>query len=404
MGAFLCSVVLLVGNYFLDSKSLRKYPGPKSAAFTSLWQMYCNNRGEKFLAVHSAHEKYGKIVRLGPNHLSFSSPQAFKDIYGHGTTVKKDVFYDNQAAGNPNMADATNKEIHRGKRKNLAHVFSPGQITAMEPRVMEVATKLVYDIEKKSKGQRISETDRFGVKNGVFDLRPWLNMFSYDAITAVFWSSSYGFLDRGNDDCIAESRDGSHTTVNAMHAFHTGAAHSVLLGHLTPFWYDLLRNRVLGWSHATICGNAFTDMARHLAKKRLSDPPLEPDLFSNFPTKPTAKRDAPMSMDEIIAESAVMLNAGNDTTQSSLTNTMYFLAKHPQVQDKLRRLLLEAVLHDTNPVTSYDKVLRHVPYLRAVIDESFRLQAPLGTGLPRMTTKPLMIDGEMVQAGVTVSA
>ena len=93
--------------------------------------MYLNWHGAKFKAVDEAHKRLGRVVRLGPKHLSFSSPQAFKDIYGHGAALRKDIFYDNQAGDNPNMADATDKSVHRAKRKNLAHVFSPAQITAM---------------------------------------------------------------------------------------------------------------------------------------------------------------------------------------------------------------------------------------------------------------------------------
>ncbi|CAI4212757.1 unnamed protein product [Parascedosporium putredinis] len=330
-GALLAVIASPLIHYALDPKGLRRYPMPSVAALTPLWQMYYNWRGDKFIAVDKAHKRLGSVVRLGSNHVSFSSPQAFKDIYGHGTSVRKDTFYDNQASGNPNMADATDKDVHRQKRRNLAHVFSPAKITEMEPRVMQVVRKLVAALELKSRGLQISDTDRFPAKDGIFDVRPWLNMFSYDAITNVFWSQTYGFLDRGNDDCFAERDDGTMLTVNAMHTFHTGAAHSVL---------------------------------------------IEPDLFSNLPTAATEKRSVPMSDEEIIAESAVMLNAGNDTTQTSLTNIMYYLARYRDIQDKLRNILLQSLEPDNIPAAPYE-VLRHIPYLRAVIDESFRMQAPL---------------------------
>jgi benzoate 4-monooxygenase len=135
----------------------------------------------------------------------------------------------------------------------------------------------------------------------------------------------------------------------------------------------------------------------------MEKPPAEPDLFTNLPTQESKKGKAVMSIDEIIAESGVMLNAGNDTTQTSLTNTMYFLASQPQTQQKLRQALHEALPQDQTPIARYED-LRHVRYLQAVLDESFRLQAPLGTGLPRITTKETIIDGEVIKSGVTVSA
>lgn len=365
--------------------------------------MYHNWHGLKFLAVDRVHRELGDVVRLGPSHVSFSSLRAFRDIYGHGTSIIKDTFYDNQAGGNPNMADATSKVLHREKRKNLSFVFSAKQITATEPRVMRMVEKLVRDVKIKAQGDMISDTDRFPVKDGVFDLRPWLNMFSYDTITDIFWSQSYGFLDRGNDDCLTEAADGTLRNVNAMHTFHTNTGFSVLVGHFSPFWFDLVKNKLLGWTFANKSGKYFTGMARHLVTQRLGSPPKEPDLFSNLPTHASEKRPVPMSRNEIVAESSVMLNAGNDTTQSSLTNTMFDLASNPSKQHKLRDELRKHLDADQLPIASYE-ALQHVPYLRAVIDESFRLHAPLGTGLPRLTTEPTVIDGNLIAPGVTVSA
>lgn len=402
--AGIIALFLPIITYLIDNKKLRKYPSASGlAAISPLWQIYHNRRGQKYLAVDRAHKDLGRIVRLGPTHLSFSSPTAFKDIYGHGTTLKKDVFYDNQAGGNPNMADATNKQVHRNKRKNLAHVFAPAQITLMEPRVQSAVKSLLACIEMKSRGQQVSDADKHLVRDGLFDLRPWLNMFSYDAITSVFWSQPYNFLATGSDKCSTEGEDGSISKVHAMSTFHNGAAHNVMLGHLAPWWYDLIRNKLLRFSQGTKSGSDFTDMARLLTKRRLQQPPTEPDLFSNLPTESARKGQDTMGLDELIAESSVMLNAGNDTTQTSLTNTMYFLASHPHIQDKLRRALHEALPASQIPLASYEH-LRHVSYLQAVIDESFRLQPPLGTGLPRITTCETVIDGEVVQPGVTVSA
>lgn len=52
-------------------------------------------------------------------------------------------------------------------------------------------------------------------------MRPWLNIFSYDAITSMFWSSPYGFLDKGNDKCPAMVAPGKVKQVHAMDSFHS---------------------------------------------------------------------------------------------------------------------------------------------------------------------------------------
>ena len=98
-----------------------------------------------------------------------------------------------------------------------------------------------------------------------------------------------------------------------------------------------------------------------------------------------------------------MLDAGNDTTQTSLTNVMYHLGLYPEKQTKLRQILLESLPEQAVPVASYQQ-LQHIPYLRAVLDESFRCRAPVNFGLPRRTVEPTMIAGHLIAAGVTISA
>ncbi|KAF4967024.1 hypothetical protein F66182_17941 [Fusarium sp. NRRL 66182] len=63
---------------------LRKFPGPKLAAATGLVFFYKLIRGEEVTWETETHKKYGEIVRLGPDRLSYVTPQAWKDISGPG--------------------------------------------------------------------------------------------------------------------------------------------------------------------------------------------------------------------------------------------------------------------------------------------------------------------------------
>lgn len=67
-----------------------QFPGPFIASITNLWRLwdaYYNAHAP--LSVVGLHGKYGEIVRLGPKMLSFSSPDAMKDIYGPGKNFVK---------------------------------------------------------------------------------------------------------------------------------------------------------------------------------------------------------------------------------------------------------------------------------------------------------------------------
>ena len=99
--------------------------------------------------------------------------------------------------------------------------FAAKQILDMEARVLNVVRKLCRDMHIKSESRMVSEEDEYTAKDGVFDLQPWLNLFSYDAISAMFFTESYGFLDKGNDVCPAQMPSEQITQVHAMDMYHS---------------------------------------------------------------------------------------------------------------------------------------------------------------------------------------
>lgn len=347
-------------------------------------------------------------MRIAPNHISFTDHAAYRDIYGHGAPIIKDQFYANVAGGNPSMAQAMDKETHGAKRRNLAHVFSAKEIPAMEPRVVEVVRKLCEALAVKAGGGVVGPEDEYEVVDGgVFDLRPWLNMFTYDAITSMFFTQGYSFLERGSDLCLSRSACGKEKVVHAMDSFHSAGQFNTALGQLSSDAYKLGR-RLLWFVHGNESGSDFVGMARHMVHQRLARRPKEPDLFSRLPVRPSEKRPVPMTFDEILAECTTMMDAGNDTTQTTLANCVYHLALHPDKQQKLFGALT-AVLPPRNtagfliPNTS---TLQQVPYLRAVLEENWRCRPPVARGLPRnvVGSAGTNIAGHFVPPDTTVSA
>lgn len=69
---------------YIRSHAIRDIPGPYPAAFSNLWLLYQCRRGRRFKAVDEAHKKYGKLVRIQPNHISIADPEAIPIIYSHG--------------------------------------------------------------------------------------------------------------------------------------------------------------------------------------------------------------------------------------------------------------------------------------------------------------------------------
>ncbi|XP_054743858.1 probable cytochrome P450 6t1 [Anastrepha obliqua] len=97
----------------------------------------------------------------------------------------------------------------------------------------------------------------------------------------------------------------------------------------------------------------------------------------------SAKSGMMKERDFFVAQSAFLLLAGFDTSSSTITFTLYELAKHPEMQRRLRAELLEALTKGGGEL-DYDTIST-LPYLRMVVDEVLRLY-PATTFLDRRCT------------------
>lgn len=50
--------------------------------------------GGRATTINKLHERYGPVVKLGPNEVSFNDASCVKTIYGAGTTCVKSPAYD----------------------------------------------------------------------------------------------------------------------------------------------------------------------------------------------------------------------------------------------------------------------------------------------------------------------
>lgn len=74
---------------------LSKLPGPWYSKLSDLILMYKEFAGQRRTYIQTLHEKYGPIVRLGPNEVSFTSVEAVREIYqSGGSGYDKTHFYD----------------------------------------------------------------------------------------------------------------------------------------------------------------------------------------------------------------------------------------------------------------------------------------------------------------------
>jgi len=76
------SITLAIYSIYLHP--LRNFKCPRLWIAFPLFRSFAQVRGQQDFQIRKYHNRYGPVVRIGPNELAFTSGQAWKDICAHG--------------------------------------------------------------------------------------------------------------------------------------------------------------------------------------------------------------------------------------------------------------------------------------------------------------------------------
>ena len=88
----LLTFVLLQCLYSAFKKGLRQLPGPWAAKFSIFYRVSMVFSGKAIEEYRHLHEEYGRIVRVGPYHVSINDPDVLQKIYGISSQFQKVSF------------------------------------------------------------------------------------------------------------------------------------------------------------------------------------------------------------------------------------------------------------------------------------------------------------------------
>jgi cytochrome P450 len=141
--------------YNLFFHPLRSYPGPWYAKASIVWFFYRTILGNYTHAVHQLHLKYGAVVRIAPNELACTDPQAWKDIYGHRNGMPENVKDPSQIISedpaHPTIIDAT-REHHSKIRRLISNGFSDKSMRQQENILVSYVKLFIEGLRKNSPG------------------------------------------------------------------------------------------------------------------------------------------------------------------------------------------------------------------------------------------------------------
>lgn len=402
--------------FFVDHFGYRKneIPGPFLAQISDLWLAQQAARGKRSEAVHEVHKKLGSFVRIAPNHISISDPDALQVIYAHGNGTLKTEFYDAFVSIRRGLFNTRDRAEHTRKRKVISHIFSPKNVQDFEPNVRSAMAKLFLQLDKiigAPEGTRsYLGTNYFRKKNSraFLDILPWFNYVAFDIIGDLVFGEPFGMIDAARDvAAVAKggekdaSQSGAEVTyIPAIRILNERGDFSATLGTIPPWARPYVKKLPWFKKGDKACQN-LAGLAIAAVNRRLTNPTDRVDLLTRLQE---GKDDSgqPLGKEELTAEALTQLIAGSDTTSNSSCAIIYYLARSPRALSKLQQELDEA-LGESNDIPWFEQ-LKKLPYLEACINEGLRLHSTSSLGLPRsVPAGGLTVCGKFFPEGAILS-
>lgn len=104
-----------------------------------------------------------------------------------------------------------------------------------------------------------------------------------------------------------------------------------------------------------------------------------------------------LTNEEITTTSTVVFVGGFETTATALSYVTFVLAKHQDVQEKVREEVMEALSNSGH--LDYETVNKKLKYLGQVVDETLRLYPPALTSVNRQAKEDFEFQGIKFKAG-----
>lgn len=331
------------------------------------------------------HEKYGPVVRVSPNELIFCGPDAWTDIYGN-QPGKADMEKSPLVAGGlPVNIPARALTVapwhdHVRQRRAFAYPFSNTALLGQEPLIQQHIDTF------------ISSLDTFAVQGNPVNLAAWLTYATFDIIGTLCFAEPFGCLENGAatewSTSIAQiGNAGIYEQAMRRVAGVNTPLQKLLARFLTPKKYQ-------EWRKVHFANS------REKTLRRLADEDRDHKDFLYYVLKNNEAKST-LSELEIIMNTALFVAAGSDTTALVLTSWANLMLRN---REAYHRLVKEVRGAFRSPSDISFHTVKDLPYLGAVINETFRVCAPVPTNLPRSVPPGgANIDGNWVPGGTTVS-
>ncbi|UCK59433.1 hypothetical protein AFCA_002248 [Aspergillus flavus] len=377
---------------------LAKFPGPFWASVTRAWTLLHVLHGDTEKRQMKLHAKYGlvppgdilepylssigSVVRIAPNELVTSEPEAIQTLYGvRSFTAKATLgyvrtqYYPQQrligVARFPDHFSSEGGKQHGERRRIVSHVYTMTSILQSEKYIEKC---IAVWLEKL--GQMADRKESF-------DLWIWTRMYAYDVIGELYFSKMFGFLQAGHDHL--GYIDATEDLVPVQFLAANMPTHVRGLFMLTGILFPKVRRALRALGDLTDATNAMLKDRLAAIQSDSEDKPQRHDILGKLLVISQERgKELDFVLDDIKMESFGAFFAGSETTALTLSGILYHILRNRSVYEKLTAEIDVAVQCNQLSTThiSYNEAIK-LPYLTACIREGIRMHPITGVSFPR---------------------
>ncbi|OJT09013.1 hypothetical protein TRAPUB_38 [Trametes pubescens] len=362
---YLCATLV----YNLHFSPLAAIPGPWYAAVSDLWLTSHVARLQQCQTVQALFERYGPVVRVGPNKVLFCDLTTARSVYCINKFDKSPFYKALLTNDNDHAMTSLGNAEHSARRKAYAPHYNLPHLTQFQPEVNDSVVKVVQILEN-NKGQKSVDT---------------LDLFRHlmvDIISVSVFGSRPGALDNwaiGIQDPLSQ----------AVYDFPTrGIVRSAI-----PTWAWSLVSRIPNETWRRICNSDKTmaefvrgrlddSRAKMNAAPVIGEKEVKTPLIQRMIQHRVSGTPDDTLVQNIVSECMGHLVAGCDTSSTTLSYLFWELSRRNDIMRKLQAELDE-YMPDRKAVPDFATLCK-LPYLNAFVKEGLRIYGSAPSVLERV--------------------
>ncbi|KAI4867191.1 benzoate 4-monooxygenase cytochrome P450 [Hypoxylon rubiginosum] len=384
---FAFSLLLALGitkaiyNVFLHP--LAPLPGPKLYAMSPIPISLSRAQGWVPYKFAELHEKYGPIVRVGPDEVSCAGPSDFKEVYGprYGkggpltrdprNAMSKDTF------GVPSMFQADVQE-HAKVRRQLNPAFSEKASREQEPLVMRYIDSMIEKLGDASARGESVDVEKYTMW-ATFDIQ--------------------GDLVFGEDVFKCIEKEQWHPWIRISMTYFTSGVYMHALNDISPWALWIWQKFFTPKSIADAQSYHLRTTLELVDKRMAAGKTDHPDYMSFIASE--SKAGEMLTKEQMYANAQMLVTAGSETVATASATTLFLLLKNPDAMERAKQEIRSAFA-SAQDITA--TAVTQLPYLLAAIDESMRIWPPVATSFnPRaVTSGGCTVDGYFIPEGACI--